>query len=169
MITVQALAIYAMGAAIMRSVNRRDIFPALGTILLGGIATASLAKPESLSTAHAKPEGHHPDAQLIALCEQFILLQQEIDAVHAPIHSFEDEQRAQPALTAIYKREEDLFAKIITEPATSQIGIHAKARAAIAWERDSFEDDPEDYWNIRMFNSLMHDFTEKLDTRRNLF
>lgn len=42
----------------MRSVNRRDIFPALGTVLLGGIATASLANPESLSAAPAKPEGH---------------------------------------------------------------------------------------------------------------
>lgn len=149
----------------MRSVNRRDIFPALGTVLLGGIATASLAKPESLSTAHAKPEGHHPDARLIALCDQFILLQQEIDAVHAPIHSFEDEQRAQPALTAIYEREEKLFAKIISEPATTHIGIQAKARVSIAWEGDSFEDDPEDYWHSRMFNSLMRDFMKKLNLK----
>ncbi|MFT8802749.1 MULTISPECIES: hypothetical protein [Gluconobacter] len=40
----------------MRSVNRRDIFPALGTVLLGGIATASLAKPESLSAKAVRKE-----------------------------------------------------------------------------------------------------------------
>lgn len=143
----------------MRSVNRRDIFPALGTVLLGGIATASLAKPESLSTAHAKPEGHHPDARLVALCEKFISLQHEIDAIHRPIKSFEDEERAEPALTAIYAREEALFSQILTLPANSPEGLRAKARAAISWERESIEDDPEEYRHTRMFNSLLRDLT----------
>lgn len=144
----------------MRSVNRRDIFPALGTVLLGGIATASLAKPESLSTAHAKPEGHHPDARLIALCEKFISLQHEIDAIHAPIDSFEDEERAEPVLKAIYKRELELFAQIISLPAISHKGIQAKAKAAVAWERESITDNPEEYWHTRMFNSLLRDLTK---------
>lgn len=43
----------------MRSINRRDIFPAFGAAALAGIAAAGLAKPETLTAAPAaKPEGH---------------------------------------------------------------------------------------------------------------
>lgn len=144
----------------MRSVNRRDIFPALGTVLLGGIATASLAKPESLSTAHAKPEGHHPDARLIALCEKFISLQHEIDAIHEPIKSFEDEERAEPVLQAIYKRENTLFQQIVHTPAMSISGVRAKAKALASWEREGLDDNPDEFWNVRAYNSILRDLAK---------
>lgn len=45
----------------MRSLSRRDIFPAFGATALAGIAAAGLAKPETLTAAPAaKPEGHSP-------------------------------------------------------------------------------------------------------------
>ena len=37
----------------MRSINRRDIFPAIGATALAGIAAAGLAKPETLTAAPA--------------------------------------------------------------------------------------------------------------------
>lgn len=141
----------------MRSVNRRDIFPALGTVLLGGIATASLAKPESLSAPSAKPEGHKSDAHLIALCEQFIAVQRKIDAAHAPISTFEDEERAEPVFKALYTHEGDLFRQIIHTPAVGFEGVRAKAKAMISWEREGIDDNPEDYWNARALNSMLRD------------
>ncbi|MBS1028396.1 hypothetical protein [Gluconobacter albidus] len=141
----------------MRSVNRRDIFPALGAVLLGGIATASLAKPESLSTAPAKPECHKSDTHLIALCEQFIALQREIDLIHEPIDSFEDEERAEPALKEIFKRENEMFAQIIHAPAVTFEGIRAKAKAMISWDREGVEDNSDNIWRDRLLNSMLRD------------
>ncbi|MCX2560558.1 hypothetical protein OQ252_03940 [Acetobacter farinalis] len=45
----------------MRSLSRRDIFPAIGATALAGIAAAGFAKPETLTAAPtAKPEGKSP-------------------------------------------------------------------------------------------------------------
>lgn len=141
----------------MRSVNRRDIFPALGTVLLGSIATASLAKPERLSAAPAKPEGHKSDAHLIALCEQFIAVQDKIDAAHASADTFEEEQRAEPIFTSLYKSENTLFQQIIKTPAVSIAGVRAKTKAMASWEREGLADDPDEFWNVRAYNSILRD------------
>ena len=141
----------------MRSVNRRDLFPTLGTVLLGGIATASLAKPESVSAAPAKLEGHKSDAHLIALCEQFIAVQDKIDAAHASVDTFEEEQRAEPIFTALYKSENTLFQQIIKTPAVSIAGVRAKTKAMVSWEREGLDDDPDEFWNVRAYNSILRD------------
>lgn len=45
----------------MRSLSRREIFPALGATALVGVTAATFAMPETLTAApKAKPEGHSP-------------------------------------------------------------------------------------------------------------
>lgn len=138
----------------MRSVNRRDIFPALGTVLLGGIATVSLAKPESLSTAQAKPEGHHPDARLIALCDEFVRLDQAYrDIVYS---TEEDEQEA--ALQPIMDQQDPLIVIIRDTEAKTVEGVQARLRALTAWSEDIVKI-TSPYWSESLTAAIFRDLT----------
>lgn len=72
----------------MRSLSRREIFPALGATALAGIAAAGLAKPETLTAApQAKPEGHSP----------IIKARNDYFAARADIERIGDEPAATPS------------------------------------------------------------------------
>lgn len=61
----------------MRSLSRRDIFPAIGATALAGIAAAGFATPETLTAASkAKPEGHSP---LIQARNEYFAARTELD------------------------------------------------------------------------------------------
>jgi len=139
---------------IMRSVNRRDIFPALGTVLLGGIATASLAKPESLSVAPAKPEGHKSDAHLIALCSEFLRLDQ---AFHEVVYAIQGDDNAQDtALAPIIAAQGPLLREIVRTKARSVTGLKAKAHALTVWDGDPPSVESE-YWDESLTASILRD------------
>lgn len=135
----------------MRSMNRRDIFPAFGAALLGGIATASLAHPESLSTAPSD------DTRLIAHCRKFIGLQKRLDDLLGSALTLEEEAAIEPALDALWEQERAVFRDVVTTRAHTAAGRAAKVEAMLSHVRGSIEDVEGAYWHERMLNSLMRD------------
>lgn len=141
----------------MRSMNRRDLFPALGATALAGIAAAGFAKPETLTAAPKKAPALTSEQRLVALSEEFIAIQHEIDAAHAPCETFEQEEAASPQLQALYAREKPILEKLEAIKATTLTGFIAKARAFAAWDRgDHLSKDSGD-WDIIMLGSLIQE------------
>ena len=62
--------------------SRRELLSAAGFTALAGIATVAIAKPDA-QAAEVLPTAHGADAQLLALHDQFMGLQAQLDAIDA--------------------------------------------------------------------------------------
>lgn len=120
----------------MRSVNRRDIFPALGATALAGLAAAGLAKPETLTAAPAaKPEGKNPDARLIALCDEFCRLERKSEALFEGPTRIDDDDERTPHVIAVMNEQDPVLDGIVSIKATTLAGLKAKTEALVAWDK----------------------------------
>ncbi|KXV55428.1 hypothetical protein AD947_16140 [Acetobacter tropicalis] len=96
----------------MRSLSRRDIFPALGATALAGIAAAGLAKPETLTAAPiAKPEGKSPSL-IMAAYYSYFEADAAIDSISTepryPFGSYEDDEQMERAGRHVDQRQRAL-------------------------------------------------------------
>lgn len=142
----------------MRSINRRDIFPAFGAAALAGIAAAGLAKPETLTAAPvAKPEGQHPDAKLIAACDEFCRLENKINDLFKRVVSFEDEDAIEKQHVEITNLQKPFFEIIMTTPATTLEGLKTQARTMFAFDDDLLPPEDTHYWDERFLRKVLCD------------
>lgn len=142
----------------MRSINRRDIFPAFGAAALAGIAAAGLAKPETLTAAPAaKPEGQHPDAKLIAACDEFCRLENKVKDLFEHVSTWEDEDRIEKQHVELMNLQEPLLEIITTTPATTLEGLKTQARTMFAFSDDLLPPEDTHYWNERFLRKVLCD------------
>lgn len=141
----------------MRSLSRRDIFPALGATALAGIAAAGIAKSETLPAAPKAKPLLTSEQRLVALCEEFVRLEFQVDAIHARCETFEQEQAVEPQLSALYQQEKDVFDKINAIKATTLEGFIAKARAYAAWDRGDQLSKDSGNWDIAMLGQMVQE------------
>lgn len=144
----------------MRSLSRRDIFPAIGATALAGIAAAGFATPETLTAEPRKKPPVTPEARLIALCEEFIQLEHQVNAVHQTVDTFEQEEAAQPRLKALYAQEKQKFEQINAIRATTLAGFTAKARAFAAWDRGEYLSKDSGNWDIAMLGQMVQELID---------
>ena len=111
----------------MRSLSRRDIFPALGATALAGIAAAGLAKPETLTAA--KPEGHSP---IIAAGNEYKKARSLMDAnaateIPASIPGHPDYPAWQKEQDALCKTMWDIVAFLSKTPSKTWLDVKVKS------------------------------------------
>lgn len=141
----------------MRSINRRDIFPALGATALAGIAAVGIAKSETLPAAPKAKPFLTSEQRLMALCDEFVRLEVQVDAIHAQCETFEQEQALEPQLSALYQQEKNVFDQINAIKATTLEGFIAKARAFAAWDRGEYLSKDGGNWDIAMLGQLIQE------------
>ena len=116
----------------------------------GGLAAlAGLITP---AIAGAAPAGW--DAELIAACAQFDVLERRLQALSDDKYADERE--------AIRDEQFPLLDRICAANCTTLEGLRARVRTIALWEADAptFAAD-ETYWNSRMFHALLRDLSEE--------
>jgi hypothetical protein len=79
-------------------------------------------------------KGPSPDKELIAVCDELIEVQQKIQALGRRCNTIADEEKAEPAMTALCEQQWDLEDRLsydIAPPSTPE-GARAMARVALA-------------------------------------
>ncbi|GBR57502.1 hypothetical protein AA18889_1196 [Acetobacter senegalensis DSM 18889] len=146
----------------MRSLSRRDLFPAFGATALAGIAAAGLAKPETLTAAPAaKPEGK--DAVGIALCERFIKDNQFAQSFYDGVNRIDDDDRRDIIVNSIYDRNDEVVESIALWCAVTPEGIKAKARALAVWAGKHIAHNAHGgLWEDTLLLSLLRDLAPEI-------
>lgn len=127
----------------MRSMNRREIFPAIAATGLAAVAAVSFAQPETLSAKGVHSMDTHSDARLIALCDAYhaaytaaarlIRANSDRFGAHVPDEAFDAQVRATDEFDAI-------AVEVVQTPANTLLG--AAAKAAVAWKATGLLSEP---------------------------
>ncbi|OUI94063.1 hypothetical protein HK13_06790 [Acetobacter indonesiensis] len=121
----------------MRSLSRRDIFPALGATALAGIAATGFAKPETLTAAPtAKPEGHSP---IIKARNEYFVARTELDRLSLlpsaspghPDYKINDAQ-----MDVVFSKMKKTLSFLVSARAQNMAELRAKADVAEVETRD---------------------------------
>ena len=128
--------------------SRRDLISAAGFTALAGIAAVAIAKPDA-EAVEVLPTAHGADARLIALHDQFMVLQVEIDAINAHKRTVTDDE-----MDSIVCEQADLLEEMHSLVVTTPEGHLARARVFVAWyaieedKRSDSEIDHDRLWPI---------------------
>ena len=111
--------------------TRRTALTASLAVLLAGIAAPALAS------------GTNPDAELIALADRIIALNQEERAIYRGWQSAEDETRTEPMIAAIFDELGKIMDRIAELPPAATVdGMKALARASLVVAAKDSDEDP---------------------------
>lgn len=105
----------------------RDILGAAGFSALTSIAALAIACPDA-EAVEVPPCGANPSAELMALHDQFMVLQVEVDSINARERVATDGE-----LTSICQEQADLFNEMSEFSATTPAEHRARARVFAAW------------------------------------
>lgn len=102
-----------------------------------------------------------PDAELLALCEQFDALDRKILAIWDGAMRLEDEDEANAAKEQIMEQQEPILERILELRATTVAGFAARARTLALWAPDTMDGGgAKCAWNERMTHALLRDLME---------
>ena len=131
--------------------SRRALLAGSGGVLLAGAALG-------VAGAGAGADGASPDAELIALCARFDVLQDKIYsyAYEGPDYIHDDDERTL-AGEPLFAEQEDLLEEIFEIKAQTFAGFLARAKTYRYYDADRFERDHQGYWDQMMVFALIRD------------
>ncbi len=113
----------------MTRTTRRDLLGAAGFTALAGVAAVSIARPDAQAVEVA-PVVAHPDAELIAECAAFDVLERRYRATFDGVQTNEEWNAGDAERDRIHDQQELHYERITTMEAKTLEGLRAKARTA---------------------------------------
>ena len=107
--------------------SRRELLSAAGFTALAGIAAVAIAKPDA-QAVEVLPTARSADAQLLALHDQFMVLQAQLEAINAHTRTVTDDE-----MDSLICEQADLLEDMHLHTVTTPAGHRARARVFVAW------------------------------------
>ena len=122
-----------MSETTKKTTTRRALMGNAGVAALAGVATVAIAKPDSASGQVPAPAGG--DAQLVVFCNQFMILQAELDGIEGRVKAGEDV--ADSEFDPVTDAQAAIIEKMDALTATTPAGHRARAMVFDKmWTRD---------------------------------
>ena len=124
----------------MARLSRRNLLGAGGCTVAAGIASVSLGGPDAQAVELA-PVAVYPDADLIAACAAFDVLEQRYRATFDGVEAEVEWDARDAERDRIIELQDPHFDRIMALPATTMDGLRAKARTAALEYPELLEED----------------------------
>ena len=145
----------------------------LTTTLAGVAATPALAAPVQLAPLIVETESErwlllehrarnaveHPDAELLAVCEQFSALELMLYPPGLGLETIEEEHARDERNEPLNAEQSSLVEKLWDLRATTLEGFQARARSLLLWDSilTTAIENTEDYWEQVLLHALLRD------------